>query len=151
MSLIDFFFYRGWRIGRHGKAFQLWKFRTMVRGADKEGIYSIADDDPRVTRIGKMLRKTHLDELPNIINVVKGDMALFGPRPEVPYFVERMPPQVRKVILSVKPGCIDKATMNNLNEGRRLKGQRDPDAFYEREIWPTKLKLQCRSILKISI
>jgi len=123
----------------------------MVQGADKIGSFSVAEDDQRVTRIGRLLRKAHLDELPNLINVIRGEMSIFGPRPEIGYYIDRMPSAIRRVVLSVKPGCIDKATLWNFNEGKRLKGKTDPEAYYEKVIWPEKLRRQCESILKTSL
>ena len=114
----------------------------MVQGADRIGPYSVADDDPRVTRIGRLLRRTHLDELPNLINVARREMRLFGPRPDVKHYIDKMTDDERRIILSVKPGCIDLATLRNLNEGERLKGQADPEAYYENVIWPEKKRLQ---------
>jgi len=145
-SLLDFFFYRGERVGRHGNRFFMWKLRTMVRKADKTGGYSVSADDARVTGIGRILRMYHLDEFPNLINVIKGDMAIFGPRPEVPYYVEKMSPEEREVILSVKPGCVDLATFMNLDEGKQLEGKEDPEKYYEEVIWPLKKKKQIESI-----
>ena len=150
-QFLDFIFYRSLRVGKHGKLFYLWKFRTMVQGADRCGPYSVAEDDGRVTRLGRFLRKYHLDELPNLVNVVRGEMSLFGPRPEVLYYVDKMPIDIRRVVLSVKPGCIDRATLNNLDEGKQLRGKEDPEAYYEKVIWPEKLRRQCESILKISL
>lgn len=150
-NIIDFIFYRSWRVGKNGKLFKLWKIRTMCKGADRIGAFSVGADDVRVTRLGRIIRRTHLDELPNIINVIKGEMAIIGPRPEIPYYVDRMPTTIKSVILSVKPGCIDTATFWNLDEGEKLKGQPNPDLYYEQQIWPEKLRLQCQSILKISI
>ena len=150
-KLIDFIFYRSRRVGKHGRRFYLWKFRTMVQDADKMGSFSVAEDDRRITRIGHLMRRTHLDELPNLVNVARGEMAIFGPRPEIPYYVNKMPPTIRRVILSIKPGCIDKATMWNFNEGQRLKGKQDQEAYYEKVIWPEKLRRQCESILRISL
>lgn len=150
--LIDFIFYRSLRVGKNGELFYLWKLRTMEIGADKRGTYSVAEDDARITRIGRILRRTHLDEIPNIINVIRGEMALFGPRPDIPYYVcKLMPPGIRCVVTSVKPGCIDIATLWNINEGKKLKGRKDPDRYYRYQIWPEKLRLQCQSILKTSI
>jgi len=150
MGIVDFIFYRSTRIGQHGRPFKLWKFRSMVKGADKLGSYSVAADDARVTRLGRILRRTHLDELPNFFNVLKGDMAFIGPRAEIPYYVEKMPPTIKKIVLSVKPGCIDLATLRNLQEGSLLKGKDDPEIYYEKVIWPEKLRLQCHCILKAS-
>jgi len=150
-KLIDFIFYRSRRVGRHGKSFLLWKFRTMVKGADKMGSFSVPEEDRRITSLGRILRKTHFDELPNLINVIRREMAFFGPRPEVPYYVNKMPPAIRRIVLSVKPGCIDKATIWNFNEAQRLKGKKDPEAYYEKVIWPEKLRRQCESIIKRSL
>lgn len=115
----------------------------MIKNADRLGPTSVPSDDPRITRLGRILRATHLDELPNLINVLKGDMNVIGPRPEIPYYVDKMPATVKRIILSVKPGCIDPATFHNLHEGRKLNGQPDPEAYYEQHIWPEKLMLQC--------
>jgi len=149
--ILDFIFYRSLRVGKHGRPFLFWKFRTMVKGAEKMGSFSVAEKDWRIRPIGRILRKTHLDELPNLWNVLKGDMALFGPRPEVPHYVNKMPPAVRRVVLSVKPGCLSRATIAGLNEGRLLNNAQDPDDFYEKVIWPKKLKHQCEEILRIKL
>jgi lipopolysaccharide/colanic/teichoic acid biosynthesis glycosyltransferase len=147
-KIIDFIFYRSERVGKNGKQFKLWKFRTMCKDADRIGAFSVATGDLRVTSIGRVLRRTHIDELPNIINVIKGEMSIIGPRPEIPFYVDRMPEKIKNVILSVKPGCIDTATLWNIDEGKKLEGQADPDLYYEQYIWPEKLRLQCQSILK---
>jgi len=95
-------FYRGIRIGRLGKPFRIFKFRSMVENAEELGGPSTAGDDPRLTKIGKFLKKYQLDELPQLINVLKGEMSLVGPRPEVKMYVEMMTDEERKTILSVK-------------------------------------------------
>lgn len=141
-KLVDFFFYRGERVGFHGATFRLWKFRTMVQNADALGGYSVCEKDVRVTRIGRFLRRTHLDELPNLINVLRGEMVFIGPRPDVSYYANRIPEPERTIILSVKPGCIDPATLWNFNEGQRLNGKDDPERYYEEVIWPEKIKRQ---------
>ena len=144
-KIFNFFFYRSKRVGIRGKIFYLYKFRTMVHGADK-GNPSVAGDDPRVTRLGRILRKYKIDEIPNLINILKGDMVIIGPRPDVPFYICGMPREYRAVILSVKPGLIDLATRHNLNEGERLKGKEDPEKYYKQEIWPEKIVLQCIKI-----
>src|SRR3990167_8266521 len=96
-------FYKSRRVGKDWKIFDLYKFRTMVLNADQIGGSSTADDDPRITRIGRILRKTKLDELPNLWNVIKGDMAVFGARPEVPEYLSTIHPEA----LRQKPGIIN--------------------------------------------
>lgn len=122
----------------------------MVQGADRLGSFSVSGNDSRTTKVGKVIRKLHIDELPNLINVLKGEMTLFGPRPDVPYYADRIPEPQRSIILSVKPGCIDPATMWNFNEGQRLNGKQDPEKYYEEVIWPEKIKRQVAFIEKCS-
>ncbi|HZO90867.1 MAG TPA: sugar transferase [Chthonomonadaceae bacterium] len=134
-------FYRGRRAGRYGHPFSIYKFRTMVINADKIGGSSTSDDDPRITRVGKFLRKFKLDELPQLINVLKGEMSLVGPRPEVLQYVE-MYTDEEKAILQIRPGMTDWASIWNSDEGAILAGADDPDRAYEILIRPTKLRLQ---------
>jgi lipopolysaccharide/colanic/teichoic acid biosynthesis glycosyltransferase len=136
-------FYRGTRVGRWGKVFHLLKFRTMVVNADRIGGPSTADDDPRVTRVGKFLRKYKLDELPQLLNVLAGEMSLVGPRPEVQQYVDLFSEQ-EKVILSVRPGITDWATLWNADEGAALAGSPDAEKTYLERIRPTKIALQLR-------
>ncbi len=138
-------FYRGTRTGRDSIEFQMLKFRTMVVDAEKLGGSSTADDDPRITSIGKTLRKYKLDELPQLINVLKGDMSFVGPRPEVKKYTDLFTGE-EKVILSVRPGITDWASLWNPDEGSLLKGAMDPDRAYEELIRPTKLKLQMKYV-----
>jgi len=133
-------FYRGVRVGLHGRPFRIFKFRTMVANADKLGGSSTADDDPRITRVGKFLRKYKLDELPQLINVLKGDMSIVGPRPEVPSEVERYSYEHRR-LLSVRPGLTDYASIRFHNEGEILKGHPDPHKAYRELIQPEKIRL----------
>lgn len=133
-------FYRGQRVGRHGKPFRIFKFRTMVVNADKIGGTSTREDDPRITRIGKVLRHYKLDELPQLINVFKGDMSLVGPRPQVSWAVKLYTPEQQRV-LSVRPGITDFASIIFKNEGEILKGSSDPDAEYMAKIHPEKMHL----------
>lgn len=138
--------YKSTRIGKNGKPFVMYKFRTMIEGADSSGVWSTSEDDPRITKVGKILRATKLDELPQIINVLKGEMEICGPRPEVPEFVNKMTEEERRVILSIKPGMTDLASLWDINESARLKGQENPDEYYEKYIWPEKKKLQIEYI-----
>jgi lipopolysaccharide/colanic/teichoic acid biosynthesis glycosyltransferase len=131
--------YRGRRVGRGGVPFDMLKFRSMVVNADKIGASSTADDDPRITRPGKVMRKFKLDELPQFINVLRGDMSLVGPRPQVQWCVDLYTPEERR-ILNVRPGITDWASMS-YDEGEVLKGSTDPDGDYMRIIHPTKMRL----------
>ncbi len=133
-------FYRGERIGRYGKPFRIFKFRTMVVNADKMGGTSTGEDDPRITPIGNLLRRHKLDELPQLINVMKGDMSLVGPRPQVSWAVKLYTPEQQRV-LSVRPGITDYASIIFRNEGEILKGSPDPDAEYLAKIHPEKMRL----------
>jgi lipopolysaccharide/colanic/teichoic acid biosynthesis glycosyltransferase len=141
--------YRGLRVGRYGISFRIIKFRTMVVDADKLGGPSTADDDPRITKIGKLLRKYKLDELPQFINVLKGDMSFVGPRPEVHHYVN-MFTEKEKAILSVRPGITDWASLWNPDEGAVLAGSTDPEKIYMEKIRPNKLKLQIKYVMERS-
>jgi lipopolysaccharide/colanic/teichoic acid biosynthesis glycosyltransferase len=134
-------FYSGERVGIGGKIFKIYKFRSMVMSADKIGGPSTASDDPRLLKIGKTMRRYQMDELPQFINILKGDMSFVGPRPEVPSEVASYDQESKKIILSVKPGLTDLATLENVHEGEILKGASDPHEAYRRLIQPQKLKL----------
>jgi lipopolysaccharide/colanic/teichoic acid biosynthesis glycosyltransferase len=142
-------FYRGRRAGRYGKPFRIFKFRTMVINADKIGGPSSAANDPRITRVGGFLRKYKLDELPQLLNVVKGEMSLVGPRPEVLQYVELFSTEER-AILSVLPGITDWASIANSDEGARLAGSADPEKMYLEEIRPEKIRLQLEYVRRRS-
>ena len=135
-------FYRGERIGKLGKPFKIFKFRTMIENADKLGGPSTSSDDPRLIKIGPFLKKYQLDELPQLINVLKGEMSLVGPRPEVKIYVDMMSKEERNSILSIKPGMTDLASLWNFHEGEILKGSQYPEKTYIEKIRPTKIKLQ---------
>lgn len=139
-------FFRGTRVGRNGKPFKMFKFRTMMTGAEKLGGPSTAEDDPRLTKIGKFLKKFQLDELPQLINVLKGEMSFVGPRPEVPFYVKMMSEEEKKIILSVRPGMTDLASLWNFHEGEILKGSSDPEKTYMEKIRPEKLRLQIKYV-----
>ncbi|MDO8435967.1 MAG: sugar transferase [bacterium] len=135
-------FFRGQRIGKNGEPFRIFKFRTMVVNADKLGGPSTASDDPRLTKIGKFLKKYQLDELPQLIDVLQGKMSLVGPRPEVLFYVNMLSEEEKKIILSISPGMTDLASLANFHEGEILKGSPDPEKTYQEKIRPAKLKLQ---------
>ena len=134
-------FYRGKRVAKDGEEFRIFKFRTMVIDAEKLGGPSTSADDLRLTKFGKFLRKRNLDELPQLINVIKGEMSFVGPRPEVPSEVETYSQETKRIILSVKPGMTDLATLTNIHEEETLKGSKDPHRAYRELIQPQKLKL----------
>ena len=134
-------FYCGKRVGKSGKIFKIFKFRTMVSSADKMGGPSTAGDDPRLMKVGKLLRKHNLDELPQLINILKGEMSFVGPRPEVPSEVETYSPEEKETILSVKPGLTDFATLEDIHEEEILRGSKDPHQTYREKIKPKKLRL----------
>lgn len=136
-------FYVQERIGRNGKPFGLYKFRTMRTGSDSEGLLTIGEHDNRITRIGYFLRKTKIDELPQLFNVVKGEMSLVGPRPEVRKYVNLYTEEQRKV-LNVRPGITDYASIEYVNENELLSKTSDPDRVYIEEIMPDKIKLNMK-------
>lgn len=133
-------FYRGLRVGRYGTTFRIFKFRSMLHNAEDMGGTSTPDDDPRVTSIGRFLRKYKLDELPQLINVFLGDMSLVGPRPQVPWAVELYSPEER-AILAFRPGITDYASVRFRDEGLILRGSTDPDKDYMAKIHPEKMRL----------
>ena len=145
-------FYRGVRVGLNGKLFRIYKFRTMVMNAEKLGGPSTADDDPRITKLGKLLRKYKLDEFPQLINVLKGDMAVVGPRPEIQSEVDRYAPEWN-VIFSVKPGITDLSSIKFRNEGEIIanSGIKDAHEAYRKIIQPQKLELQRKYALNHSL
>ena len=133
-------FYRGVRVGRRGVAFRIYKFRTMVVNADRLGGPSTSDDDPRITRAGRWLRRSKLDELPQLLNVVKGEMSFVGPRPEVAQEVALYSAEER-ALLSLRPGITDWASIRFRDEGAILRGAADPHEAYRRMIRPEKMRL----------
>jgi lipopolysaccharide/colanic/teichoic acid biosynthesis glycosyltransferase len=133
-------FYKQERIGKDGVSFMLIKFRTMKIGADKQGLITVGEHDNRITPIGYYLRKYKLDEFPQLINILKGEMSVVGPRPEVSKYVRMYSPEQQKV-LSVKPGLTDLASLQFINENKLLGQAKNPDEVYIREIMPEKLRL----------
>lgn len=133
-------FFRQVRIGKGGKEFKIFKFRTMVLAAEKNGLLTIGGRDPRVTSIGYYLRKFKLDELPQFLNVFLGDMSIVGPRPEVKKYVEMYTQEQRKV-LSVRPGITDYASILYKNENDVLATYPNPEKAYIEIVMPHKLKI----------
>lgn len=143
-------FYRQVRVGRNGKEFRIFKFRTMVSDADKRGLLITVGADSRITRVGKILRKTKLDELAQLFNVLKGDMSFVGPRPEVPRYVAMYTPAQRNVLL-VRPGITDYASVAYRDENDLLAGADDPERVYIEEIMPEKLELNRQYLSQIGV
>jgi lipopolysaccharide/colanic/teichoic acid biosynthesis glycosyltransferase len=137
--------YPGVRVGLDGRQFRMYKFRSMVVNADAIGGPSTADDDPRLTRTGRTLRRYKLDELPQLVNVLRGDMSFVGPRPQVPQEVANYTEEERG-LLAVRPGITDWASIRFHNEGEILAGHADPDAAYAELIRPEKMRLGLRYV-----
>ncbi|MDD4544957.1 MAG: sugar transferase [Bacteroidales bacterium] len=135
-------FYKQTRVGKDNIDFKVYKFRSMIVNADKKGLLSIGKDgrDPRITKIGYILRKYKLDELPQLINVLKGDMSLVGPRPEVRKYVD-LYDNKQKEILKVRPGITDIASITFRNENDLLSQSPNPERYYIQEIMPKKISL----------
>lgn len=133
-------FFRQVRVGRHGREFRLLKFRTMRPGSEARGQLTIGGRDPRVTRVGYFLRKSKLDELPQLWNVLTGAMSLVGPRPEVPKYVARYTAEQREV-LSVRPGITGPASLRYIDENELLAKSADPEKTYIEEVMPAKLAM----------
>lgn len=142
-------FYIQKRMGENFKEFNLYKFRSMIVDADKKGLQITSGDDPRITKIGKFIRKTKLDELPQLINVLKGDMSLVGPRPEVKKYVMLKKEDYEKV-LSVKPGITDLAAIEFRDEEKILEKYNDKEKAYIEIILPKKIELYKKYIDNIS-
>ena len=142
-------FYRQVRVGRDGKEFRIYKFRTMVVDADKKGLQITVGRDNRITRMGALLRKTKLDELAQLINVFTGEMSFVGPRPEVPKYVNMYTPYQRQVLL-VRPGITDYASIAYRNENDLLEGAEDPERMYIEKIMPDKIELNMKYLREIS-
>lgn len=138
-------FYRQVRVGKNGTDFKLFKFRSMRTNADKAGLLTVGGRDNRITRVGYYLRKYKVDELPQLINVLVGDMSLVGPRPEVRRYVDMYNTEQQKVLLA-KPGITDYASIEYSNENELLGKASDPERTYIEEIMPAKLKLNLKYI-----
>lgn len=132
-------FFRQARVGRHEKIFRIHKFRTMIKEKNDNDLLVTVADDARITRLGMVLRKYKIDELPQLIDVFLGHMSLVGPRPEVPSFVEYYPSDMRKLIFSIRPGITDLASINFINESSILDASKAPIDTYVKLILPVKL------------
>lgn len=133
--------FRQERVGRYGESFEILKFRTMRVGVS--GTQVTSGRDPRITRSGRWLRSTKLDELPQLLNVVRGEMSLVGPRPEVPKYVAEWPEDARHLVLSVRPGITDPASIEFRREAEVLAEADDPERHYVDVILPRKVSLYC--------
>lgn len=138
-------FYCQQRVGKDGRMFGLYKFRSMRTGSDKKGLITVGGHDSRITRMGYFIRKYKIDELPQLWNVLKGDMSLVGPRPEVKKYVDLYTEEQRRV-LSVRPGITDYASIEYVDENEILGKADNPDRVYVEEIMPAKIKLNMRYI-----
>jgi lipopolysaccharide/colanic/teichoic acid biosynthesis glycosyltransferase len=141
--------FAGLRVGRDGKTVPMFKFRTMVIGAERSGVYQTANDDPRQTSTGRFLRRWKLDELPQLVNVLRGDMSLVGPRPPVERDAARYTPEQRQ-LFEIRPGITDWSSIRYRDLGAILAGWPDPHAAYEALVRPRKMELalaylECRS------
>jgi len=143
-------FYVQKRVGVNFKEFNLYKFRSMVVDADKIGPSVTSGDDPRITKVGAIIRKTKIDELPQLLNVLKGDMSLVGPRPEVMKFVEQKKDEYKKV-LSVKPGITDNAAIEFRDEETIMEQYKDKEEAYIDIVLPKKIELYYKYIDNISL
>lgn len=143
-------FYIQKRVGYKGKDFNLIKFRTMQPGAENQGLLTVGGRDPRITGVGYFLRKYKLDELPQLINVLIGDMSLVGPRPEVRKYVDLYTDEQRKV-LNLKPGITDHASIEYFNENDLIAQSKNPEETYINEIMPAKIKLNLKYMNEVSV
>jgi len=144
-------FFRQERVGKYGKVFRIYKFRTMVMNAEKLGKQITVGQDSRITKSGNFLRAYKLDELPQLLNVIIGDMSLVGPRPEVPRYVALYPADVREKVLSVPPGLTDYSSIEYKDENTLLGSVEDPERVYIEEILPIKLAYCVRYVEERSI
>lgn len=143
-------FYSQIRVGKGGKDFKLYKFRSMRVGADKKGLITVGGRDPRVTQVGHFIRKFKLDELPQLWNVLKGDMSLVGPRPEVRKYVN-MYTEEQWAVLLVRPGITDYASIEYVDENVILGNATDPDKAYVEQIMPNKIRYNMKYIYNRSV
>lgn len=145
-------FFRQQRVGLHGKLFAICKFRTMAADpAPAHQARITVGADPRITSAGALLRKYKLDELPQFINVLRGEMSVVGPRPEVPHYVAMYPPATRERVLSVRPGITDLASIEYRDESALLASAGDPEAFYVQVVMPRKLDYCLRYVAERSM
>lgn len=145
--------YKQKRVGKDGVCFFIYKYRSMYQNADKIGPFVTSSDDKRITPLGKWMRSSKLDELPQLFNVLRGDMSLVGPRPQVPKYVDLFQPDLRKIVLMVRPGITGPTALRFRNEEQILADKTDRENYYIQQILPVKLELdaeyvQARSIIK---
>jgi lipopolysaccharide/colanic/teichoic acid biosynthesis glycosyltransferase len=133
-------YFRQVRIGRGGRPFRIWKFRTMIVDAERQGRSITVGQDSRITRVGRHLRYTKLDEIPQLLNVLAGEMSFVGPRPEVPRYVE-LYSEAQRSILALRPGITDLASIKYRNESDLLAQAEDPDATYVQVLLPDKIRI----------
>ncbi|HEX6966243.1 MAG TPA: sugar transferase [Gemmatimonadaceae bacterium] len=143
-------FFRQERVGRHGRPFRMWKFRTMVPDAERVGPQITARGDRRITRVGRWLRTSKLDELPQLLNVAAGEMSLVGPRPEVARYVRRYTAEQRRV-LDLVPGITDPASIQYRDEERLLAQAADPERLYIDRLLPDKIRLNLEYAARASV
>ena len=143
-------FFKQTRVGRNGVLFKIYKFRTMIEDAEAKGMQLTVGDDSRITNVGAFLRKTKIDELHQLINVLKGEMSFVGPRPEVPKYVELYTEDQRQVLM-VRPGITDLASIEYRNESALLATTDNPEKVYLEEIIPGKLELNRKYIVNMSL
>jgi len=144
-------FFRQIRIGRNGKPFRIHKFRTMTADDSIKGLQITVGTDPRITRTGQWLRRYKLDELPQLIDVVQSNMSLVGPRPEVPKYVEHYPAELKDLVLSVRPGITDNASIEYRDENKILVESENPEHDYIEKILPVKLEYYRRYVAERSL
>ena len=138
--------YTQWRVGKNNRDFKLYKFRTMKINADKLGLITVGMKDPRITRSGAFIRKYKLDELPQLLNVFNGEMSLVGPRPEVRQYTELYSLANQMIVLSVKPGITDLASIEYSKENELLSSVADPEKYYVDVVMPAKILLNLNFI-----
>lgn len=143
-------FYKQIRVGRNNKDFNLYKFRTMRVGADKQGLLTVGERDNRITKVGYFLRKYKIDEFPQLLNVLKGDMSIVGPRPEVRKYVNMYTPE-QLMVLTVRPGLTDYASIKYVHENDILAASATPEQTYINEVMPAKLQLNLQYIRNQSL
>ena len=143
-------FFRQERVGRMNRPFPIFKFRSMVKNADKIGAeITVGHDDPRITKVGHILRITRADEFPQLLNIIRGDMSLVGPRPEVRRYVDHYTPEMMATLL-IRPGITGTASIAFRNENDMLSGQDDPEEYYIYSILPEKMRINLEYVRHIS-
>lgn len=138
------------RVGTSGRTFRMWKFRTMVVNAEQCGRLLTTGDDARITIVGRWLRRAKLDELPQLLNVLRGEMSLVGPRPEVPRYVA-LYDDLQRHVLTLTPGITDPASLTYIDEGVQLAAVADPERFYVESVMPEKIRLNCEYAAHASV